>query len=138
MRIAELSDEALATSAWWPWVLLGLLCVSPLAAQAAPYNFTWTGTVSTTGDPLPPGVATGDLFDFTFTVDNGAASSLLQTWTENDFVKATINVNNRVQRATALLPEEVRRQGVTVAKRSSSILQVLTMSSGAKWTPWAR
>jgi hydrophobe/amphiphile efflux-1 (HAE1) family protein len=43
--------------------------------------------------------------------------------------QATINVNNRVQRATALLPEEVRRQGVTVSKRSSSILQVLTMSS---------
>jgi multidrug efflux pump len=41
--------------------------------------------------------------------------------------QATINVNNRVQRATALLPEEVRRQGVTVAKRSSSILQVLSM-----------
>ncbi|MDC7784723.1 multidrug efflux RND transporter permease subunit [Rhodoplanes sp. TEM] len=43
--------------------------------------------------------------------------------------QATINVNNRVQRATVLLPEEVRRQGVTVAKRSSSILQVVTMSS---------
>ncbi|KAA2234728.1 efflux RND transporter permease subunit [Salinarimonas soli] len=43
--------------------------------------------------------------------------------------QATINVNNRVQRATATLPEEVRRQGVTVSKRSSSILQVLTMSS---------
>ncbi|MBX9740073.1 MAG: multidrug efflux RND transporter permease subunit [Beijerinckiaceae bacterium] len=43
--------------------------------------------------------------------------------------QATINVNNRVQRATALLPEEVRRQGVTVNKRSSSILQVLAMSA---------
>ncbi len=43
--------------------------------------------------------------------------------------QATINVNNRVQRATALLPEEVRRQGVTVNKRSSSILQVLALSS---------
>ncbi|MDB5570751.1 MAG: hydrophobe/amphiphile efflux family transporter [Hyphomicrobiales bacterium] len=43
--------------------------------------------------------------------------------------QATINVNNRVQRAQALLPEEVRRQGVTVNKRSSSILQLLAMSS---------
>lgn len=43
--------------------------------------------------------------------------------------QATINVNNRAQRATALLPEEVRRQGITVRKQSSSILQVLTMSS---------
>src|SRR4051794_31791645 len=41
----------------------------------------------------------------------------------------TINVNNRVQRATPLLPSEVQRQGVVVQKRSSSILQVLTMSS---------
>jgi multidrug efflux pump len=43
--------------------------------------------------------------------------------------QATINVNNRVQRALPLVPEEVRRQGVTVTKRSSSFLQVLTMSS---------
>ncbi|NEW86951.1 multidrug efflux RND transporter permease subunit [Rhodopseudomonas sp. WA056] len=41
----------------------------------------------------------------------------------------TINVNNRVQRATPLLPAEVARQGVVVQKRSSDILQVLTMSS---------
>jgi multidrug efflux pump len=43
--------------------------------------------------------------------------------------QATINVNNRVQRAIALLPQEVQRQGVTVAKRSSSILQVIAMSA---------
>ncbi|WP_322516078.1 multidrug efflux RND transporter permease subunit [Rhodopseudomonas palustris] len=43
--------------------------------------------------------------------------------------QATINVNNRVQRATPLLPAEVARQGVVVQKRSSDILQVLTMSS---------
>src|SRR5262245_43681112 len=43
--------------------------------------------------------------------------------------QATINVNNRVQRATPLLPQEVSRQGVTVAKRSTSILQVATLSS---------
>jgi len=46
-----------------------------------------------------------------------------------DADQATINVNNRVQRALPSIPEEVRRQGVTVAKRSTSILQVLTMSS---------
>jgi multidrug efflux pump len=43
--------------------------------------------------------------------------------------QATINVNNRVQRALPLLPAEVSRQGITVNKRSSSILQVLAMSS---------
>ncbi len=40
-----------------------------------------------------------------------------------------INVNNRVQRALPLLPSEVQRQGLVVQKRSTAILQVLTMSS---------
>ena len=43
--------------------------------------------------------------------------------------QATINVNNRVQRAIPLLPQEVQRQGVTVQKRSSSILEVVAMVS---------
>jgi multidrug efflux pump len=43
--------------------------------------------------------------------------------------QAAINVNNRVQRALPLLPAEVSRQGLVVQKRSTSILQVLTMSS---------
>jgi multidrug efflux pump len=41
----------------------------------------------------------------------------------------TINVSNRVQRALPLLPAEVTRQGVTVNKRSTSILQVIAMSA---------
>jgi hydrophobe/amphiphile efflux-1 (HAE1) family protein len=41
----------------------------------------------------------------------------------------TINVNNRVQAAVSGLPEEVRRQGVTVQKKSSSILQIVTLES---------
>ena len=39
--------------------------------------------------------------------------------------KAALDVNNRVKQAEARLPEEVRRQGVTVEKSSSSFLQVL-------------
>lgn len=54
-------------------------------------------------------------------------SVFFRTGTDAD--QATINVNNRVQRATAVLPEEVRRQGVTVNKRSSSILQIVALSS---------
>jgi multidrug efflux pump len=42
--------------------------------------------------------------------------------------QAAINVNNRVQRALPILPPEVARQGIVVQKRSTSILQVLTMS----------
>ncbi len=41
----------------------------------------------------------------------------------------TVNVNNRVQTALASLPEEVQRQGLTVLKRSSSILQFVMMTS---------
>ena len=42
---------------------------------------------------------------------------------------AVINVQNRVQSALPLLPEEVRRQGVTVAKSLPSFLQVVTLDS---------
>ena len=41
----------------------------------------------------------------------------------------TVNVNNRVQLAMPQLPEDVRRQGVTVKKKSSAILQVLAVYS---------
>ncbi|WP_348945059.1 efflux RND transporter permease subunit [Chitinibacter sp. FCG-7] len=43
--------------------------------------------------------------------------------------QATINVNNRVSAAMAQLPEEVKRQGVTVKKKSTSILNVVALSS---------
>jgi multidrug efflux pump len=43
--------------------------------------------------------------------------------------QATIDVNNRVQRATSTLPEEVTRQGVIVSKRSTSILGLVAMYS---------
>ncbi|OCS28919.1 efflux RND transporter permease subunit [Campylobacter fetus] len=39
---------------------------------------------------------------------------------------ATVNVSNRVTPALSLLPEEVKRVGVTVRERSSSILNVLS------------
>ena len=43
--------------------------------------------------------------------------------------QATIDVNNKVQAATAKLPAEVVKQGVTVKQKSNSILQVVTMRS---------
>ncbi len=42
---------------------------------------------------------------------------------------ATVNVNNRVQAALARLPPEVQRQGVTVRKRSTAILEFLQVYS---------
>ena len=43
--------------------------------------------------------------------------------------QATIDVNNKVQAATAKLPSEVTKQGVTVEQKSNSILQIVTMKS---------
>src|SRR6187551_3663969 len=41
----------------------------------------------------------------------------------------TVNVNNRVQVALSKLPEDVRRQGVTVKKKSSALLGVIAVYS---------
>lgn len=43
--------------------------------------------------------------------------------------QAMINVNNRVQGATATLPEDVRRYGIQVNKKSSAILQLIALYS---------
>jgi len=41
----------------------------------------------------------------------------------------TVNVNNRVQTALPQLPQEIQRQGITVRKQSSAILQFIGFSS---------
>ena len=46
-----------------------------------------------------------------------------------DIDKATFNINNRVQLATPRLPDEVRRNGVTVAKRSQNFLLAVSLNS---------
>src|SRR5258705_3190847 len=48
----------------------------------------------------------------------------------------TVNVNNRVQTALAQLPQEVQLEGLTVQKKSSSILQfVLLYNENGKYGP---
>jgi hydrophobe/amphiphile efflux-1 (HAE1) family protein len=47
----------------------------------------------------------------------------------------TVNVNNRVQAALSRLPQEVRLQGVNVAKQSSAILEFLQFYSDGQQTP---
>jgi len=46
-----------------------------------------------------------------------------------DVNRAALNVNNRVKQAEPRLPQEVRRQGVSVEKGSSAFLQVLAFYS---------
>jgi hydrophobe/amphiphile efflux-1 (HAE1) family protein len=48
-----------------------------------------------------------------------------------DVDTAAVNVNNRVKAAEARLPEEVRRNGVIVQKRSNDILKVIALDSEA-------
>ncbi|WP_417069890.1 efflux RND transporter permease subunit [Niveibacterium terrae] len=43
--------------------------------------------------------------------------------------QATTNVNNRVQTALPVLPDTVKQNGVTVQKKSTSMLQIVTLSS---------
>src|SRR5260221_4841227 len=41
----------------------------------------------------------------------------------------TVNVQNRAQLATPLLPQEVQRQGLVIRKKSAALLQIITLYS---------
>ncbi len=69
------------------------------------------------------------LYMESFSGDSGAMQLTIYFRIGTDPDQATIDVNNRVQRATARLPQEVRDLGVQVQARSTSILQVITLSS---------
>ena len=56
----------------------------------------------------------------------------------SDANMALVNVNNKVNLAQATLPEDVRRQGVTVVKRSPAMLQVLQEKGFANITTLQR
>src|SRR5258707_14791930 len=60
---------------------------------------------------------------------NGIAQIQVTFDIGTDADKAALDVNNRVKQAEPRLPEEVRRQGVTVQKGSSAFLQVLAFYS---------
>lgn len=59
----------------------------------------------------------------------GGASITLTFETGTDIDIAQVQVQNKLAQATALLPEPVQRQGVTVEKASSSFLQVIALIS---------
>ena len=71
-----------------------------------------------------------DLLYFNSTAASNGTITITATFeVGTDIDKATFNVNNRVQLATQRLPEEVRRNGVIVAKRSQNILLVVALNS---------
>lgn len=65
---------------------------------------------------------------------NGDMNLLVSFKVGTDPDQALINVNNRVQQATSSLPDDVRRYGITVEKKSSSILQIIALYSQAGQT----
>ena len=72
------------------------------------------------------------LYMESYSADSGAMQLTIYFKIGTDPDQATIDVNNRVQRATARLPQEVRDLGVQVQARSTSILQVITLSSASE------
>ena len=64
------------------------------------------------------------------TSGNDGSYTLLVTFAlGTDPDQNTVNVNNRVQLATAKLPQEVQQQGLSVKKKSSAMLQVISLRS---------
>lgn len=60
---------------------------------------------------------------------NGFVTIMVTFEIGTDIDKAAQNINNRVKQVEAKLPQEVRRQGVTVEKGSSAFLQVVAFYS---------
>ncbi|MBB6342174.1 multidrug efflux pump [Pseudomonas fluvialis] len=71
----------------------------------------------------------GMIYQLSTSAGSGSMNLSVYFQVGRDPDQATIDVNNRVQAALSKLPEEVRRQGVTVMKKSSDILQMVTMFS---------
>ncbi|MEO4045984.1 efflux RND transporter permease subunit [Pseudomonas sp. CAU 1711] len=71
----------------------------------------------------------GMIYQLSNSASSGSMSLSIYFEVGRDPDQATIDVNNRVQAALAKLPEEVRRQGVKVEKKSSDILQVVNLYS---------
>jgi multidrug efflux pump len=62
-----------------------------------------------------------DLLYFNSSSSSNGQTTITATFeVGTDVDKATFNVNNRVQLATPRLPDEVRRNGVQVAKRRTT------------------
>ena len=85
-------------------------------------------TVATPLEQALNGV-TGMLYMRSASSSSGAVTISLTFAVGTDPDIAVVNVQNLVQSALQLLPEEVRRQGVTVQKALPTILEVVTLDS---------
>lgn len=98
-------------------VCAAAMWATPAEVQAAPFSFNWTDTVS-------GGSFDGDSFTFTIVVDNGGTTTASQTWTADDFVSASINVNGGA--FTGTLITSFGTGGVFQTDAGSAIIAVPT------------
>ncbi len=71
----------------------------------------------------------GMLYLTSISTSSGLVTTTVTFEIGTDIDLAATNVSNRVRLAEPRLPEEVRRNGVTVQKQSSSFIQIVTFSS---------
>ncbi len=102
-----------------------------IVVQASYPGASATVIAETVSAPLEQAINGVDnmLYMESYSADSGAMQLTVHFQIGTDPDQATIDINNRVQRATARLPQEVRNLGVQVQARSTSILQVITLSS---------
>ncbi|GFH63158.1 MAG: multidrug efflux pump inner membrane subunit AcrB [Candidatus Desulfovibrio kirbyi] len=107
--------------------------VPPMVTVSAFYPGASAETISSTVlAPLEVSInGVENMLYMTSTASSGSGSGSINVYfalgTNPDM--ALVNVNNKVNLAQTTLPEEVRRQGVTVLKRSPAILQMVTLYS---------
>jgi multidrug efflux pump len=128
--VGSLAIKALPT-AMFPEV------VPPTVSITAVYPGADAATLSeTVAAPIEQQLSgAGNLLYFQSFAGNDGVLNIKVTFdVGTDLDLAQVDVQNRVNQATPRLPEEVRRQGVTVLKKSSNILMMFTLSSSdTRW-----